>query len=44
MTVESYFPLTPNFATLYLGKTKTLYFQQMKDSIYYELQNFHEFC
>jgi hypothetical protein len=34
MPVESGFPLTLNFATLYLGKTKILHFQHMKD---YEL-------
>jgi hypothetical protein len=37
MTVELGFPLTLNFATLYLGKTKSLHFQQMKDYIHYEL-------
>jgi hypothetical protein len=37
MTVESSFPLTLNFATLYLGKTESLHFQLMKDSIHYEL-------
>jgi hypothetical protein len=37
MPVELGFPLTLNFATLYLGKTKSLYFQQMKDCIHYEL-------
>jgi hypothetical protein len=31
MTVESGFQLTLNFTTLYLGKTKSLHFQQMKD-------------
>jgi hypothetical protein len=30
--------------TLYLDKTESLYFQQMKGSIHYELLNFHEFC
>jgi hypothetical protein len=44
MTVESGFQLTLNFATLYLGKTKSFHFQQMKDCIRYELLNFHEFC
>jgi hypothetical protein len=37
MPVESDFLLTLNFATLYLGKTKSLHFQQMKDCIHYEL-------
>jgi hypothetical protein len=31
------FPLTLNFATLYVGKIERLHFQQMKDCIYYEL-------
>jgi hypothetical protein len=31
MTVELGFPFTLNFATLYVGKTKSLHFQQMKD-------------
>jgi hypothetical protein len=38
MTVELGFPLTLNFATLYLGKIKSLHFQQMKDCIYYDFQ------
>jgi hypothetical protein len=37
MTVESGFLLTLNFGTLYLGKTKSLHFQEMKDCIHYEL-------
>jgi hypothetical protein len=37
MTVESCFLLTLNFDTLSLGKTKSLHFQQMKNSIQYEL-------
>jgi hypothetical protein len=37
MTLELGFPLTINFATLYLDKTKSLHFQQMKDCIHYEL-------
>jgi hypothetical protein len=37
MPVESGFPFTLNFATLCLGKTKNLHFQQMKDCIHYEL-------
>jgi hypothetical protein len=37
MTMESGFPLTLNFVTLYLGKIKSLHFQQMKDCIHYEL-------
>jgi hypothetical protein len=37
MTMESGFPLTLNFATLYLGKIESLHFQLMKDCIYYEL-------
>jgi hypothetical protein len=37
MTVESGLPLTLNFATLYLGKIKSLHFQRMKDCIHYEL-------
>jgi hypothetical protein len=37
VTVESGFPLILNFATLYLGKTKSLNFQHMKDCIHYEL-------
>jgi hypothetical protein len=37
MTVESGFQLTLNFVTLYLGKTKNLHFQQMKNCIHYEL-------
>jgi hypothetical protein len=37
MIMESGFPLTLNFATLYVGKTKNLHFQQMKDCAHYEL-------
>ena len=37
MIVELGIPLTLNFATLYLGKTKSLHFQQMKDCIHYDL-------
>ena len=40
MTVESSFLLTINFATLYLGKTKSFLFQGMKDYIHYELKSF----
>jgi hypothetical protein len=36
MTLELGFPLTINFAILYLGKTKSLHFQQRKDCIHYE--------
>jgi hypothetical protein len=35
--MESGFPLTLNFATLYIGKIEILHFQQMKDCIHYEL-------
>jgi hypothetical protein len=34
MTVESGFPLTLNFATLYLDKIQSLHFWQMKECIY----------
>jgi hypothetical protein len=35
--MESGFPLTLNFATLYLGKIESLHLLQMKDCIHYEL-------
>ena len=44
MTIESSFPLIFNFATLYVDKAQSLHFKQMKECIYYELSNFHEFC
>jgi hypothetical protein len=37
MTVESSLLLTFNFATLYVRKTTSLHFQNMKDCIHYEL-------
>jgi hypothetical protein len=35
--MESGFPLTLNFATLYLGKIESLHFQHMKDCIHYRV-------
>jgi hypothetical protein len=40
MTVESGFPLTLNFATLYVGKIESLHFQQMKNCICKIFMNF----
>jgi hypothetical protein len=37
MILESSIPLTLDFATLYLGKTRSLHFKQMKDCIHFEL-------